>query len=328
MTHHQTLPPSSVLTTRTTTTLSSLYDNALWNAKPKDRLTLLAQRANHTRVAPSPTGHMHLGTLRTAWHNFLVAKQTGGTFLLRIDDTDQARNTDCAKQMIFDMMKHFHLGFDQQIYQSDRFSHYQQVALDLVNSGVAFYDQGKIVVNIPNGYRASFFDVVGGLQNIPVPQPFMTILRDNGTPTYHFASVVDDIDYQINFVLRGGDHLMNTPKHILLAQLLAKQGYNGAQDFINHVVFAHLGLITHHKVKLSKRDHASNMLDYNDLPIKAVLHWALMLGWGHPQSNFDQIYPVFHNYDFFMQGGFKPANMDINLSKLQSLCKAYKKAGL
>lgn len=308
--------------------LSSLSDNRLWHVKPKDRLTLLSTRPNHTRVAPSPTGYMHLGTLRTAWHNFLLAKQSKGTFLLRVDNTDLSRNSDHATQMIFDMMDHYQLSFDRQFYQSDRFTHYQTIASHLVDAGMAFVDCGKTMVSIPCGYRAQFFDVAGGQQDIPVPQPFMTILRDNGTPTYHFASVLDDIDYRINFILRGSDHLMNTPKHIFLAQLLANQGYAGAQDFLDHIVFAHLGLITQQRVKLSKRDDASNLLAYQDLPIKAVLHWALMLGWGHPQSNFDQLYPVFHHYDFFMQGGFKSANMDINLSKLQSLCKAYKKAGL
>jgi glutamyl-tRNA synthetase len=141
-----------------------------------------------TRIAPSPTGFFHIGTLRTALYNYLMARANDGLFILRIDDTDQKRGDNSLIDYIYTQMSNFKLDYDLTFKQSDRLLRYREVA--------------KKIGNLQND----------GSFNLDMGEYIMTILRPNGFPTYNFASVVDDLDYNITHIIRGVDHLSNLDK--------------------------------------------------------------------------------------------------------------------
>ena len=289
-----------------------------------------------TRVAPSPTGFFHLGTARCAIHNKLAALASGGSFFLRIDDTDAARNDQAHVDLIQQSLTRLQIGWDALYFQSARRSAHQAAAHLLLRSGAALMDQGALLLapdwadQLPN----HFMDLASGLCTISSTTrdqaKKIILLRSDGAPTYHLASVVDDIDLGINLILRGADHLSNAPKHIALAQALAAAGWPGASDFCAQVRWAHVALITKDGKKLSKRDLGSNLSSTLDdhLP-QAVFHWALMLGWGHPDPRFDQNYPILDQDQacvVFAQGRLRSAPCDLNHSRLAAFNRAYTRA--
>ena len=153
----------------------------------------------------------------------------------------------------------------------------------------------------------------------------LVLLRSDGMPTYHFASIVDDIHAGTTLILRGMDHLANTPKQVLVALVLAQAGWPGADDFCRNVRFAHVGLIlTKDGKKVSKRDSSSNVMATLDgsVDARAYLQWVLKLGWGHPASDFDKQHPLLSLNDMasvFSQGGLRSTNATLDLPKLDSL---------
>ena len=161
-----------------------------------------------TRIAPSPTGDFHIGTARTAYFNWLAARATGGRFILRIDDTDAARNDPASIKVIHDCLDWLGLPSDQIVRQSGRRVRYAAVADDLLARGVAVRaDNGAILLK--DGVASAWHDLVGG-DMIPGPKAqdlarSQVLLRADGAPVYHFASVVDDIDLGVNLVIRGAD---------------------------------------------------------------------------------------------------------------------------
>lgn len=228
------------------------------------------------RMAPSPTGYLHVGTARAALFNWLYARHTGGTFILRIDDTDLERSTTEFEDEILSSLRWLGLDWDEGVgvggphgtyRQSDRLGRYADIAKSLVESGHAYHDDrspehldelrlraqsegrhpghyvrrpetaagsGVIRLSVPQDAAIEFTDVVrGDLSFAPADVDDFVILRSNGTPTYHLASTVDDVDYEITHVARGEDLLPSTPKHILLTRAL------GATE----PVYAHLPLL-------------------------------------------------------------------------------------
>lgn len=233
-----------------------------------------------TRIAPSPTGDFHIGTARTAYFNWLTARSTGGRFLLRIDDTDTARNTPDAIGVIYDCLDWLGLDRDGVSQQSDRKSRYLSVARDLLCQGKAVTaDNGAILLR--GGRATAWNDLIGGMQ-APSAQ-VMDLARDqvlikaDGMPVFHFASVVDDIDAGVNLVMRGMDHATNTFRHTAIYDALGA----ALPDF------AHLGLITMNKKKISKRDAAASLLSYRDAGTDpdAMLNFLLRMGWGPRNDN-------------------------------------------
>lgn len=240
-----------------------------------------------TRIAPSPTGDMHLGTVRTAYFNWLAAKATGGKFILRIDDTDVDRNDEAHVDTIYRVFEWLGLDYDLTFRQSSRIDRYNEVAESLVSENWATRaDNGAILLNPQfdtSGCRANFTDTLRG--SIPITKKNHQIIdglvlmagkEKNYQPLYHFASVVDDIDYGVTWVIRGDDHLANTSKHVVLYDLL------GA----SLPKFTHLGLITA-KVdgkpkKMSKRDGDASMISYMNAGYDpdGMLNFLLRLGWG------------------------------------------------
>ena len=225
------------------------------------------------RFAPSPTGYLHVGGARTALFNWLYARKSGGTFLLRIEDTDKARSTDEHTQVILDGLKWLGLDWDEQpVFQGARIKRHQEMADKLLKEGQAYTDDGTIRLSVPPG-EITWDDAVHGrisFQGEDIKD--FVILRADRSPLYNFAVVVDDIDMQITHVVRGDDHISNTPKQIAVYRAL------GA----SLPVFGHVPMI--HGMdgkKLSKREGAAAVGDYQGRGIlpEAMRNFLALLGW-------------------------------------------------
>jgi glutamyl-tRNA synthetase len=309
--------------------LSSFVSSPLWDVPPKQRLSLLSGRQVKCRVAPSPTGHMHLGTARTALHNYLLAKATGGMFLLRIDDTDAARNHPDHVALIHRCMDLLGLAPDVVFHQSSRLARHHGAIQCLLDNGWATKDGAAVRLSAHARSLAPdrYFDLASGV--CPISSTFighadnLVLLRQDNSPTYHMASVVDDIDASITLILRGMDHQPNVVKQMIIARALASCDYPGARNFCDSVVMAHVGLILKDGKKLAKRDTDSNLLHYFDsgASAAALLQWMMKLGWGHPDPNFDRSHRVMtldQMPSLFLQGGLRSQNCALDTRRLQS----------
>ncbi|MFA7236882.1 MAG: glutamate--tRNA ligase family protein [Phycisphaeraceae bacterium] len=201
-----------------------------------------------TRFAPSPTGALHVGGARTALYNWAFAKRHGGKFLLRLEDTDQARSSDAAADAMLKDLAWIGLDWDNANdvpRQSQRLHLYNAAIEKLLSAGKAYEDNGAIRFKIP-AEPISFHDEVRGDVTIPAGQTEDFVIRKtDGFPTYHLAVVVDDADMGVTHVLRAQEHLSNTPKHILLQNALG----------LPRPTYAHFGLILNQDgSKMSKRD--------------------------------------------------------------------------
>ena len=267
-----------------------------------------------TRFPPSPTGFLHVGSVRTALFSWLYAKKNNGKFILRIEDTDLQRSTQEAVDAILDGMAWLNLNNDDQVYyQTKRFDRYKEVIEQLIKEGKAYYckcskdrlnelrehqqannlrtrydskcrdvnyipkDGDSYVVRFKNPIdgAVSWHDAVKG--NISISNQElddMIIQRADGSPTYNFCVVVDDIDMKITHIIRGDDHVNNTPKQINIYEALNA----------DIPVFAHVPMILGPDgAKLSKRHGAVNVMQYRDdgyLP-QAMLNYLVRLGWSH-----------------------------------------------
>lgn len=225
------------------------------------------------RFAPSPTGYLHVGGARTALFNWLYARHEGGNFLLRIEDTDKARSTDEHTKVILDGLSWLGLDWDEEpIFQGARVKRHQELADKLLAEGKAFMEEGAIRFRLPPG-EIAWDDAVHGriaFQGEDIKD--FIILRSDRTPIYNFAVVVDDIDMRITHVLRGDDHISNTPKQIALYRALGSP----------LPVFGHVPMINGPDgKKLSKRHGATAVGDYQHLGIlpAAMRNFLALLGW-------------------------------------------------
>jgi glutamyl-tRNA synthetase len=251
-----------------------------------------------TRVAPSPTGQFHLGTLRTALLNYLMARANGGEFILRIDDTDQERNRPEWIDYIYEQMTEFGLEWDLTFKQSDRLDRYKEVA-------------EKIGTKTDKGIE---FDM-GGWS--------MVILRNNGFPTYNFCSILDDYDYDITHIIRGVDHIANLDKQKKIWNEICR--VEGEKTFPE---VTHAGLLFEGGKKLSKRTGNGTTEDYKDFNKSAILNWLFRFGWSHPDPNFDkknQVLSMDEMIGFFNEGKISNRNCGIDKNKLNFLNKAWNK---
>ena len=237
-----------------------------------------------TRFAPSPTGYLHVGGARTALFNSLYARKFGGKLILRIEDTDEKRNTPEAMQAIYDGLNWLGIAWDEgpdkggaygPYLQSQRNAIYEKHFAVLQSGGHIYEDAGAMRFRSPR-QTVTVEDLVCSKiafdMSNPVTHPDMTIRRPDGSWIFHFVNVVDDIEMKITHVIRGEDHLSNTPKHIELYQAL------GAEP----PKFAHIPLILNHEgKKLSKRDGGSSVAYFveNGYVPEAVLNYLCLLGW-------------------------------------------------
>jgi glutamyl-tRNA synthetase len=237
-----------------------------------------------TRFAPSPTGYLHVGGARTALFNWLFARKMGGAFILRVEDTDEARNTDEAKQAIFDGMEWLGLDWDEgpgkggahgPYFQSGRKPIYDTWFRKLVDAGRVYEDGGAWRFRFERK-PVTMNDLVCGEVTIDYRDdsntPDMVVKRSDGSYVFHFVNVVDDLEMEVTHVIRGEDHLMNTPKHL---QLIEAFGGKAPQ-------YAHIPLILNPDgSKMSKRDAGAAVGDYprqGFLP-GAVVNFIALLGW-------------------------------------------------
>ena len=234
------------------------------------------------RFAPSPTGYLHVGGARTALFNWLYARRHGGVFVLRIEDTDVERSQAEMVTGILDGLRWLGIDWDEgpevggphaPYYQSQRLDRYRAAAKQLLDSGQAFADGGAIRFKVPPG-KTTFVDSVHGpieFDNEHIES--FVILRSDTHPTYHLSVVVDDIDMEITHVVRGDDHISNTPKQVLLYHAFGK----------TPPTFAHVPLIMGaDKQRLSKRHGATSVMEYEKqgyLP-EAMFNFLALLGWG------------------------------------------------
>ena len=244
------------------------------------------------RIAPSPTGQLHIGNARTALFNWLYAKANNGTFLVRIDDTDTERSTEEFQKDITENLKWLGLHWDEGIgvggshdsyKQSLRFDRYQEVAENLLSRNLAYEDDGAIRFKVPNDGSIEFKDYIRGdmLFNLSDVEDFV-ILRSDKSPTYHLASTVDDIDYGITIIARGEDILPSTPKHIMLMKAMDAS----LPDF------CHLPLLFGPDgKKLSKRHGDTSVEAFKNKGIlsEAMFNYLCLLGWspGNDLEQFD-----------------------------------------
>ena len=308
-----------------------------------------------TRFAPSPTGYLHIGGARTALFSWLYARRHGGPFVLRIEDTDLERSTPEAVNAILEGMNWLGLDYDEgPFYQTQRFDRYQEVLRQLLREGRAYYcyctredlealraeqmtrkDKPRYdgryrdyqgpprpgvepVVRFKNPLNGQVVveDLIRGnivFQNTELDD--LIIARADGSPTYNFCVVVDDMDMSITHVIRGDDHINNTPRQINILKAL------GA--VVPH--YAHVPMILGPDgQKLSKRHGAASVMEYRDqgyLP-EAVLNFLVRLGWSHGDQEIFSLDEMVERFDL---DGCNKAASAINPSKLIWLNKHYLK---
>lgn len=305
-----------------------------------------------TRFAPSPTGYLHIGSVRTALFCWLYAKKNKGEFLLRIEDTDRERSTDEAIQVILDGMDWMQLYSDKEIvYQTRRMDRYHEVIEKMLKEGTAYrcyctkerlaelreeqtqakikprYDghcrhlkkakkEAEFVVRFKNPETGAVVvnDKVLGevvFQNEELDD--FIIARSDGTPTYNFCVVVDDMDSEITHVIRGNDHLNNTPRQINVMQALGGK----------IPVYAHLPMILGDDgKKLSKRHGAVSVLQFREegyLP-EALKNYIVRLGWSHGDQ---EIFTTEEMINYFDLDGISKSPAAFNTPKLQWLNQQY-----
>ena len=279
------------------------------------------------RIAPSPTGQLHIGTLRTAYFNWLIANQNDDSQLIvRIDDTDLSRSQDDLIQPIFDTLTDYGMNWDVVFRQSSRFSRYQDIAQKLVSRNLAIRRDGAVMLNNVHAYTLDadnvdliWNDTITGPKVKISPQLDLlirnqVIIKSDGSPTYNFASAVDDIDFGVTWVVRGTDHIVNTHKQALIYALLDN----------DLPLYTHVGLVCHSSGrKISKRD--SDALDLSQYDKDAVLNYILRLGWSPRQDDkSNNIIPVDKAIQLFLDGGkMRASNCKFDLKKLQWYNKKY-----
>ncbi|MDR0665968.1 MAG: glutamate--tRNA ligase [Campylobacteraceae bacterium] len=307
-----------------------------------------------TRFAPSPTGYLHIGGLRTALYNYLWAKRNGGKFLLRIEDTDLKRNSLEAAQAIEEAFKWTGLSYDKEIiYQSQRFDLYKEYVQKLLKEKKAYYcymskeeldalRESQIAKKERPRYNGKYRDFEGipplGVEPVVrIKAPLsgeiifedgvkgkisfkaedilddFIIARSDGTPTYNFTVVVDDALMGITDVIRGDDHLSNTPKQIILYEAL---GFKIPKFF-------HVPMINNPQgKKLSKRDGAMDVMEYKNMGYlsEALLNFLVRLGWSHGDQ---EIFSLKEMIEFFDPHDINASASSYNQQKLEWLNACY-----
>ncbi|MBF7068306.1 glutamate--tRNA ligase [Campylobacter volucris] len=307
-----------------------------------------------TRFAPSPTGYLHIGGLRTALYNYLYARKNNGKFLLRIEDTDLKRNSQEATQAIIEAFKWCGLDYDGKIeYQSQRFDIYKKYIQKLLDEGKAYYcymskeeldelrakqEANKqrpkydgryrdfkgtppsgiepvVRIKAPGSGEIKFIDGVKGevsFQAEDILDDFV-IARSDGSPIYNLTVVIDDALMGVSDVIRGDDHLSNTPKQIVLYEAL---GFKIPKFY--HVAMIH----GEDGKKLSKRHGATDVMEYKNMGIlpQALLNFLVRLGWSHGD---DEIFDIEKMKEFFDPNHINKSASCYNFKKLEWLNAHY-----
>jgi len=248
----------------------SVYDikEATLRSKENERTMV------RVRFAPSPTGFLHIGSARTAIFNWLYARHTGGKFLLRIEDTDLQRSEARFLDEILEDLRWLGLEWDEPpLFQSQRFDVYRQKADELVTAGKAYKDGEAVFYRVAPGRTIAYDDLIHGRISVETDTiKDQVIIKSDGSPTYNFACVVDDSHLAITHILRGDDHISNTPKQIIFYEAFG----------LTPPRFGHMPLILGPDgSKLSKRHGGVSVEEYKRegfLP-EALANYLILLGW-------------------------------------------------
>jgi glutamyl-tRNA synthetase len=293
-----------------------------------------------TRFPPSPTGHLHLGGARTALFNFLFARHHKGKFILRFEDTDRERSKDEYVDSIREALEWLGLNWDEgPFFQSKRFEIYQEYAQKLYAEGKAYYCEctkeelearkksllerglkprydgrcreknlppgpGRALrIKVPDLSEIVFEDLLRGKILFPPDEvDDFIILRSDGSPTYQFAVVIDDFTMGVTHIIRGDDHISNTPKQLIIYQLLG----------VSPPQFAHIPMVLGSDgARLSKRHGARSILEYRDegyLP-QAVVNYLARLGWGYGDQEYFTLEELIEKFDL-SRVNLSPARFD------------------
>ena len=245
-----------------------------------------------TRFAPSPTGYLHIGGVRTALFNYIFAKKNQGKFLVRIEDTDKERSEEQFIEAIMEGLDWVGLNPDfEPIKQSERFDMYKEEATRLMDLGKAYEDEGAVRLKVKREGSTLVKDLVyGDIEFLNSELDDIVILRSDGSPTYHFCNVIDDNSQGVSHIIRGEDHLPNTPKQIQIVNAL---GYKEFQ-------YAHLPLVLgEDKKRLSKRHAATDLMAYKNLGYlpEAVKNTLTRLGWSKGDKEIFTISEIINTFD-------------------------------
>jgi glutamyl-tRNA synthetase len=306
-----------------------------------------------TRFAPSPTGFLHVGGARTALFSWLYARKKGGTFILRIEDTDRDRSTEASVQAILDAMHWLKLDYEEgPYYQTKRFDRYSEVIQQLISQGSAYYcacskqrleslratqmaarqkprydgccrelnlkpgSDSELVVRFKNPQQGvvKFYDHVKGDISVSNGElDDLIIARSDGTPTYNLTVVVDDMDMHITHVVRGDDHVNNTPRQINIFKALGAECPE----------YAHLPMILGDDGKrLSKRHGAVGVMQYfeDGYLAEALLNYLVRLGWSHGDQ---EIFSVTEMIEYFSLDDINKSASTFNTEKLKWINAQY-----
>lgn len=248
------------------------------------------------RFAPSPTGYLHLGSARTALFNWLYARHTGGKFLLRIEDTDKIRSDKKFLEEILEDLKWMGIDWDEEpIYQSQRFDVYKEKAEEILARGKAYKEGEAIIFKVEKGDTIELDDIIHNkiiFNTEDIKDQVM--IKSDGSPSYNFSCVIDDTYLEITHILRGDDHISNTPKQILFYKALG----------LTLPKFGHMPLILGPDgEKLSKRHGGVSVEEYKEegfLP-EALANYLILLGWSPGEDreviSLDEAVKLFDIYD-------------------------------
>ncbi|MFH2144964.1 MAG: glutamate--tRNA ligase [Candidatus Omnitrophota bacterium] len=233
---------------------------------------------NIVRFAPSPTGYLHIGGARTCLFNWLFARATGGKFILRIEDTDLSRSKKEYLDEILSSLQWMGLDWDGLYYQSQRFDIYRDYAQNLFKKGNVYKEGEALIYKVPKDINVKIYDLIHGEISIDTEQiKDQVLLKSDGSPAYNFCCVVDDALMGITHIIRGDDHISNTPKQILLYEALG----------LKVPKFVHIPMILgEDKSRLSKRHGATSLSEYKNegyLP-EALVNYLALLGWNPGDS--------------------------------------------
>ena len=272
------------------------------------------------RFAPSPTGYLHIGSARTALFNWLYARANKGKFILRIEDTDKERSDEKFLDEILSSLKWLGLNWDEEIYyQSKRFNIYKEYAEALIAQDKAYYEEsekGKAVrLRIPEEEEVAFYDVIRDKISVNSNTlDDLVLMKSDGSPTYNFACVIDDTDMGISHIIRGDDHITNTPKQILIYQALG----------IKPPKFVHIPLILgEDRSRMSKRHGATSIGEYKDRGYfpEALVNFLSLMGWS-PKDDREKL-SVKQLIDLFSLKAIVKTGAVFNITKLNWLNSEY-----
>jgi len=266
------------------------------------------------RFAPSPTGFLHIGGARTALFNWMYAKAQGGQFILRIEDTDLVRSKPEYLDEILDSMKWLGLTWDEYYKQSDRFDLYREYAAKLLSQDKAYKDGEAVILRIPQK-SVKIYDLIRGEIVVDSKEiKDQVLMKSDGSPTYSFACVIDDALMDISCVIRGEDHISNTPKQILIYEALE----------FKVPKFAHLPLIMDPEGgRMSKRFGATAVTEYRTQGYlsPAIVNYLMLLGWS-PGNNQEKVLMASALKTFSIKK-INKAGAAFSLEKLQWLNSQY-----